>query len=152
MVGKNVFNPFLIMNPDSSKKQIISLIRNGSNRITYENCSKKIIFKKTMIDGNYSKYVKCLECPDVYIVKYDQDSGAKGVNYHEETQHKYHAKDKQKQRSYDFYVPSTVTGAEKERVSRAAAIAAATDARGRVRKNPGFSFVEGFYRRKTPVF
>lgn len=106
-----------------TKDQIESMVRSKSSRVSFNPCGpKRKIFNKILVDGGFSKYVKCSKCPE-YIIKYC----TQGMINHETSKHSIHSKENKVQLTIQHYVPCTVSAADKEKVSRAAAICSALD-------------------------
>ena len=125
---------FKPMDQEFTKDQIESLILSDSNRVTYQECKRKKLFSKILVDKKYSNYVKCNEYINLYVAKYN--SGASLLIHHENSYHKNHGKVARKQPTLEYFVPTILESTDKTKVSRAAAICAATDLLP-------FSFVEG---------
>ena len=123
------------MAEELTKEDIRNLILSGSTRIKYVNCNSKKLFKKVFVENVDTKFVKCIECIGVYIVKYL--SGSNGLNRHETTHHSnVNGNKKNNQPAINFFVPSSLTQSEKDEVSRGAAVCASLDLLP-------FDFVEG---------
>lgn len=107
------------------RKEIEALIQSKSDRITYEDCgSKHKIFRKVLVDGSWSKFVKCNLC-SFYVVKYA--SGANGIIHHEKSQHATHDLIKMNQPKIDQFIPIKLTHQDRIPIYRASAVCCATD-------------------------
>ena len=125
------------METELSKKTIERLIHSDSKRLIYEVCQSKNMFQKICVDGTYTEYAKCIKHPTVYIAKYiPNKTGAGGLIYHEQTYHNVQREVSSNQPTLEHYVPSKLSHSEKERITRAVAIAAAEDMLP-------FTFIEG---------
>lgn len=107
------------------RDEILSTIETEFNRVRYDYFNKRKTFKKIVIDGVYTKWVKCVQCPNLWIANYDH--GGHGLSYHESNFHGNKSHQQSSQPTLHHYVRAKINKDEKEKVSRASALCTATD-------------------------